>query len=151
MFIRIIYCFFSVSQLCLTETSWTAACQTSLSIISWSLLKLISIESVMPSNHLVLCHPLLLLPSIFHSIRIFSNELALCIRWPKYWTFSFSFSASHECSGLISPRIDCFYLFAVKWLSRVFSNTEGWKHQFFSVQPSLCFNTNIHTWLLGKP
>ena len=88
-----------------------AACQASLSlIISWSLLKLMSMESVMPSNHLILCHPLLLLPSIFPSISVFSNELALCIRWPKYWSLSFSFSISlfNEYSGLISFRIDWF-------------------------------------------
>ena len=91
---------------------WTAAHQTSLSITnSWSLLKLMSIESVMPSNHLILCHPLLLLPSIFPSIRVFSNELALQIRWPKYWSFSFSISPSNENSRLISFRIDWFDLF----------------------------------------
>ena len=90
-----------------TELNWTEACQTSLSSsISWSLLKLMSIESVMPSNHLILCYPLLLPPSIFSSIRIFSNELALCIRWPKYWSFSFSISFSNEYSGLISFRMD---------------------------------------------
>ena len=84
---------------------WTAACQTSRSFtISWNLLKLMSIELVMPSNHFVLCHPLLLLPSIFPSIRVFSNESALCISWPKYWGFSFSISPSSEYSGLISFR-----------------------------------------------
>ena len=94
-------------------TPWTAACQASLSFtISWSLLKLMSIKSVMPSNHLILCHPLLLLPSIFPSIRVFSNELALRIRRPKYW--SFSFSPSNEYSGLISFRIDWFDLLAVQ-------------------------------------
>ena len=82
--------------------------------ISWSLLKLMSIESVMPSNHLILCHPLLLLPSIFPSIRVFSNELALYIRWPKYWGFSFSISLSSEYSGLISFGTDWFDLFAVQ-------------------------------------
>ena len=87
-------------------TPWTAARQASLSITnSWSLLKLMSIASVMPSNHLILCHPLLLLPSIFSSIRVFSNELVLHIRWPKYWNFNFSFSPSNEYSGLISFRI----------------------------------------------
>ena len=88
-----------------------AAYQASLSFtISWSLLKLMSMESVMPSNHLILCHPLLLLPSIFPSIRVFSNELAICIRWPKYWSLSFSFSINpfNEYSGLISFRIDWF-------------------------------------------
>ena len=95
-------------------TLWTAACQDSLSTTnSWSLLKLMSIESVMPSNHLILCHPLLLLPSIFPSIRVFSSELALRIRWPKYWSFSFSISPSNEHSGLISFRMDWLYLLAV--------------------------------------
>ena len=88
-------------------TSWTAAHQAFLSITnSWSLLKLMSIESVMPFNHLILCHPFLLLPSIFPSIRVFSNESVLCIRWPKYWSFSFSISPSNEYSGLISFRMD---------------------------------------------
>ena len=96
-------------------TPWTAAHQASLSFtISWSLIKLMSVESVMLSNHLVLCHPLLLLPSVFPSIRVFSNESALCIRWPKYWSFSFSINPSNEYSGLISFRIDWFDLFAVQ-------------------------------------
>ena len=91
----------------LFATPWTAARQASLSINnSWSLLKLMSIESVMPSNHLNFCHPLLLLPSIFLSIKVFSNESVLRIRWPKYWSFSFSISPSNEYSGLISFRID---------------------------------------------
>ena len=95
---------------------WTAARQASLSITdSWSSLKLMSIESVMPSNHLILCHPLLLLPSIFPSIRAFSNESVLCIRWPKYWSFSFSISPSNEHSGLISFRMDWLDLPAVQW------------------------------------
>ena len=92
-------------------TPWTAACQASLSItISWRLLKLMSIESVMPSNHLILCHPLLLLPSTFPSIKVFSNESALCIRWPKYWSFSFSIRPSNKYSGLISFRMNWFDL-----------------------------------------
>ena len=96
-------------------TPWSAARQASLSISnSQSLLKLMSIGLVMPSNHLILCHPLLLLPSIFPSIRVFSNESVLCIRWPKYWSFSFSISPSHEYSGLISFRIDWFDLIAVQ-------------------------------------
>ena len=96
-------------------TPWTAAHQSSLSFtISRSLLKLISIESVMPSNHLALCRPLLLLPSIFPSIRVFSNESALPIRWPKYWSFSLSISSSNEYSGLISFRTDRFNLLAVQ-------------------------------------
>ena len=96
-------------------TPWTAARQDSLSFtISWSLLKLMSTKSVMPSNHLVLCHPLVLLPSMFLSIRVFSNELALCIRWRKYWSFSFSTSPSNEYPGLLSFRIDWFDLLAVQ-------------------------------------
>ena len=94
-----------------SATPWTAACQASLSITnSWSLLKLISIELVMPSNHLILCHPLLLLPLIFPSLRVFSNGSALRIRWPKYWSFSFNISPSNEHSGLISFRMDWFDL-----------------------------------------
>ena len=94
---------------------WTAAHQASLSITnSQSLPKLMSIESVMTSNHLTLCRPLLLLPSIFHSIRVFSNESSLCIRWPKYWSFSFSISPSKEYSGLISFRMDWLDLLAVQ-------------------------------------
>ena len=104
----------SLSHVRLFVTPWTAARQASLSITnSWSLLKLISIESEMPSDHLILCRPLLLLPSIFPSIRVFSNESALRIRWPKYWTFSFSISPSNEYSGLISLKINWFDLLAV--------------------------------------
>ena len=98
----------------LFATPWTAALQASLSTTNCqSLLKLMSIESVMPSNHLTLCHPLLLLPSIFHSISVFSNESVIHIRWPKYWSFSFSISTSNEYSGLISFRIDWFDLLSV--------------------------------------
>ena len=97
----------SLSRVRRLVTPWTAACQSSLSFTaSQSLLKLLSIESVMPSYHLILCHPLLLLPSIFPSIRVFSNESALHIRWPKYWSFSLSISPFNEYSGLISFRID---------------------------------------------
>ena len=114
---------------------WTAAHQASLSTItSWSLPKLISIELVLPSNHLILCHPLLLLPSIIPSIRVFSNESALRIRWPKYWSFSFNISPSNEHSGLISLQS--------KGLSRVFSNTTVQKHQFFGTQLSLQSNSH---------
>ena len=102
----------SLSCVRLFVTPWTAALQASLSITnSWSLLKLMTIQSVMPSNHLNLCCPLLLLPSIFHRIKVFSNELVLHIRWPRYWSFSFSISPSNEHSGLISFRID--------WLDRL--------------------------------
>ena len=105
----------SLSHVWLFVTPWRASCQASLSITnSRSLLKFMSIESVMPSNHHILCHPLLLPPSIFPSIRIFSNESFLCIRWPKYWSFSFSISPSNEYSGLISFRMDWLNLFAVK-------------------------------------
>ena len=104
-----------LSHVQLFATPWTAAHQASLSITnSQNLFKLMSIESVMPSNHLILCRPLLLLPSIFTSIRVFSNESALHIRWPKYWSFSFSISPSNEHSGLISFRVDWLDLFAVQ-------------------------------------
>ena len=121
----------------LFSLSWTAAHQASLSITnSQSLLKLMSIESVMPSNHLILCRPFLLLPSIFPSIRVFSNE-SVHIRWPKYWSFSFSISPSNEYSGLISFRIDWWISVQSKGLSGVFSNTTVQKHQLFSAQRSL--------------
>ena len=104
-----------LSRVRLFVTPWTATCQASLSITnSRSLLKPMCIESVMPSNHLILCCPLLLPPSIFPSIRVFSNELALCIRWPKYWSFSFNISPSSEYWVLISFRIDWFDLLAVQ-------------------------------------
>ena len=104
-----------LSHVRLFATPWTAAHQASLSITnSWSLLKLMSIESVMLSNNLILCHPPFLPPSIFASIRVFSSELVLCIRWPKYWSFSFSISPSNEHSGLISFRVDWLHLLAVQ-------------------------------------
>ena len=104
-----------LSHVQLLATPWTAACQASLFFTKFqSLLKLMSIKSVMPSNHLVLCHPLFLQPSVFPSIRVFSNELALCIRWLKYWSFSFSISLSNEYSGLISFRTDWLDLLAVQ-------------------------------------
>ena len=108
--------FSSIAQLCQTlYDPWTEECKASLSITnSWSLLKLMSIESVMSSNHLILCRPLLLLPSIFPSIRVFSNESDLPIRWPKYWSFSFNISPSNEHSGLISFRMDWLDLLAVQ-------------------------------------
>ena len=145
---------FQSVQSLIFETPWTAACQVSLSITnSGSLLKLMSIQPVMPSNHLIICY--LLLSSIFPSIRVFSNESGLHIRWPKYRSFSFSVSPPSECSGLISFRIDWLDLLAVqgtvknllqhhsakafKGLWRVFSNTTVQKHQFFSPQLSLWF------------
>ena len=105
----------SLSHVWLFVTLWTVACQASLSITnSWSLPRLISIESVMPSNHLILSHPLLLPPSIFASITVFSSESVLRIRWPKYWSFSFNISPSNEHSGLISFRMDWLDLLAVQ-------------------------------------
>ena len=105
----------ALSQLRLFVIPWTAACQASLSITnSWSLLKLMSFESVMPSSHLILCCPLLLSPSIFPSIRVFSSESVLCIRWPKDWNFSFSISPSKEYSGLIYFRINWFDILAIQ-------------------------------------
>ena len=127
-------------------------CQASLSITNFrSLPRLMSIELVMPSNHLILCHPLLLLPSISPSIRVFSSESVLLIRWPKDWSFSFSISPSNEYSGLISFRIDSFVFPAVQErLSRVFFNTTIRKHQFFSTQPSLWPNSNNQYMTTGK-
>ena len=129
----------SLSRVWLFGTPWIAARQTSLSITNYqSSLKLMFIESVMPSNHLILCHPLLLLPPIPPSIRVFSNESTLHMRWPKYWSFSFSIILSKEIPGLISFRMDWLDLLAVQGgLSRVFSNTTVQKHQFFGTQLSL--------------
>ena len=133
-----------LSRVQLFVTPWTAARLASLSITnSRSLPKLMSIELVMPSNHLIHCCPLLLLPSIFSSIRVFSSESVLHIRLPKYR--SFSISPSNEYSGLISFRIDWFDLLEIQGLSRVFSNTTVQKHQFFSAQLSLWFNSYNHT------
>ena len=133
----------SLSCIRLFATPWTAARQACLSITnSQSLLKLMSIELVMPSSHLILCHPLLLPPSIFPSIRVFSNELVLCVRWPKYWSFSFSISPSNEYSGLISLS---WISLLSKGLSRVFFNTTVQKHQFFGAQLSLQSNSHINT------
>ena len=118
-----------LSRVCLFVTPWTATCQPSLSFtISWSLLKLMSTESVMPSNHLILCHPLLLLPSIFPTIRVFSNESALCIRWPKYWSFSFKISPYNEHLGLVSFRMD--------WLDLVEVQGSSPAPQFKSINSS---------------
>ena len=142
----------SLSCVRLFVTPWTAAHQASLSITnSQSLPKPMSIELVMPSNHLILCRPLLLLPSIFPSIRVFSNESALHIRWPKYWSFSFNISSSSEDSGLISFRMDLLDLLAVqgtlKSLLQHHSSKASslWHSAFFIVQ------LYIHTWLLKKP
>ena len=133
-------------------TPWTAARQASLSFtISWSLLKLMSIESVIPSNHLILCHPLLLLPSIFPSIRVFSSESALHIRWPNYWSFSFNISPSNEYSGLISSRMDWLDFLAVqgtlKSLLQHHSSKASilWRSAFFTVQLSHPYMTTGKT------
>ena len=145
--------FNSVAQACPTLCNpWTVARQAFLSITSfWSLPKLMSIESVMPSNHLILCCPLLLLPSIFPSIRVFSNESVLCIRWPKYCSFSFNISASNEHSGLISFRMDWFDLLAVQGTLKSLLHTIVQKHEFFSTELSSESNSHIHTWPLEKP
>ena len=130
--------FSSVAQSCLFATPWTAARLASVSITNSRILpKLMAIESVTPSNHLILCRPLLLLRSIFPSIRVFSNESALHIRWPKYWSFSFNISPSNEHSGLTSFRMDWLDLLAVQGTLRVFSDTTVQRHQFFGAQLSL--------------
>ena len=133
----------SLSHVRLFAPPWTAAHQAFLSFTnSQSLLKLMSIESVMPSNHLILCRPLLLLPSIFLSIRVFSNKSVLCIRWPKDWSFSFSISPSNDYSGLISFRIDWFDLLAVQGTLKSFLQHHSskasilWHSPFFMVQLS---------------
>ena len=129
---------------------WSSARRASLSFsVSRSLLRLMSIESVMPSNHLIFYLPFLLLPSIFPSIRVFPNESALCIKWPKYW--SFSISPSKEYSGLIFFRIDWFDLLAVQETLKSLPQHTVWKHQFFCAQPSLWSSSHICTWLLEKP
>ena len=133
-------------------TPWTAACQASLSITnSRSFPKLMSIESVMPSNHFILCHPLLLLPSIFSSIMVFSNESVLHIRWPKYWSFSFDISPSNEYLGLISFRMDWLDVLAVQGTLKSLLQHHSSKSSilcsaFFIVQLS----RSLHTWLLRK-
>ena len=141
----------SLSCVWLFATPWTAARQASLSIInSQSLLKLLSIESVMPSNHLILCRPLFLLSPIPPSIRVFSNESALRITWPKYWSFSFSISPSNEYPGLISFRMDWLDLLAVQGTLKSLLHHHSSNHQFFSAQLSLWSNSHIHAWLLEK-
>ena len=137
---------FSRSVVSDSTAPWTAACQASLSTTnSQSLLKLMSIELVMPSHHLILCRSLLLPPSTFPSIKIFSNESVLHIRKPKFWSFSFSISPYNEYSGLISFRIYWLDPLQSKGLLTVFSNTTVQKHQFFSPQLSLQSNSHIHT------
>ena len=135
----------SLSHVRLFATPRITACQVSLSITNCrSLPKLMSIESVMPSNHLILCRTLLLPPSIFPSIRVFSNELVLHIRWPKYWSFSFNVSPSNEHPGLISFRMDWLDLLAVQGTLKSLPNTTVQKRQFFSAQLSSQSNSHIH-------
>ena len=142
----------SLSRVRLFATPWITACQASLSITnSQSSPKIMCIELVMPSSHLILCLPFLLLPPIPPSIRVFSNESTLCMRWSKYWSFSFSISPSNEHPGLVSFRWTGWISLQSKGLSRVFSNTTVQKHQFFSAQLSLQSNSHIHTWPLEKP
>ena len=142
----------SLSCVCLLATPWIAAHQASLSITnSQSSLRLTSIESVMPSSYLILCRPLLLLFPIPPSIRVFSNESTLRMRWPKYWSFSFSIIPSKEHPGLISFRMDWLISLQSKGLSRVFSNTTVQKHQFFGTQPFSQSNSHICTWPQEKP
>ena len=138
-------------------TPWTTTCQASLPItISQSLLKLMSVESVMPLNHIILCYPLLLLPSIFPSIRVFSNESVLCIRWPKYWSFSFSISLSNKYSGLIFLRFDWFHLPEVqgtlkRLLQHHSSKASILRHSaFFMVQLSHPYMTTGKTIVLTR-
>ena len=132
----------------MSDSLWPAAHQASLCFtISWSLFNLMSIESMMPSNHLILCYPLLFMSSVFPRIQ----ASVLHIRWPKYCSFSFSISPSNEYSRLISFRLTGLISLLSKELSRVFSSTTVWKHQFFSAQSSLWSNSHIHTWILEKP
>ena len=136
----------SFSCVRLFPTSWTAARQASWSITnSQSLFKLRTIESVMPPNHLIFCHPLLLLPSIFPSIRVFSNELILHIRWPKYWSFSFNISPSNEYSHLISFRMDWLDLLAVQETLKSLLQHYSSKASILQSQPSSQSNSHIHT------
>ena len=141
-----------LSHVRLFVTPWIAAHQASLSItISQSSLKLTSIKLVMPSSHLILCCPLLLLSPIPPSIRVFSNESTLRMSWPKYWSFSFSIIPSKEHQGWSPLGWTCWISLQSKGLSRVFSNTTVQKHQFFSAQPSSQSNSHIHPWPQEKP
>ena len=137
----------SLSYIWPFATPWTTACQASLSFtISQSLLKLMSIKLVISSNHLILCHPLLLLPSVFLSNRVFSNELVLHIRWPKYWSFSFSISPSNKYSGLISFRIDWFDLFAVQAILKSLLQLRSSKASI--LQCSVFFMVQLSNWYM---
>ena len=142
----------SLSHVWLLAPPWTAACQASLSITSsWSSLKLMSIESVMPANHLILYHPLLLLPPIPPSIRVFSNKSTPPMRWPKYWISALASFLPKESQGWSPSEWTGWISLQSKGLSRVFSNTTVQKHQFFCTQLSSQSNCHIHTWLLEKP
>ena len=141
-----------LSRVRLFVTPWIAVCQASLSITSYrSSLRLTSIESVMPSSHLILCRPLLLLLPTPPSIRVFSSESTLHMRWPKYWSFSFSIIPSKEHPGLISFRKDWLDLLAVQGTLKSLLQHHSSKHQFFGTQPCSQYNSHIHTWLLEKP
>ena len=142
----------SLSHVRLFGTSWTAACQASLSITnSWSLLKIMSFESVMPSNRLILCHPLLLLPSIFPSIKEFSKESVLHIRWPKYCSFSFSISPSNEYSRLISLRMDWLDLLAVQGTFKSLLKHHSSNASILQLSAFFIVQLSHPTWLLEKP
>ena len=142
----------SLSRVRLFATPWITARQASLSITnSWSSVRLTSIESVMPSSHLILCRPFLLLPPIPPSIRVFPNESTLCMRWPKYWSFSFSIIPSKETQGRSPSEWTGWISLQSKGLSRVFSNTTVQKHQFFGAHASSQSNSHIHTWPQEKP
>ena len=142
----------SLSRVQLFVTPWITARQASLSITnSQSSLKLMSMESVMPSNHLILCPPLLLLPSIPPSIRVFSNESVLRMRWPKYWRFSFSISPSNEHPGLISFRMDSLDLLAVQGTLKSLLWHHSSKASILQHSAFFMVNSHIHTWLLEKP
>ena len=142
----------SLSHVQLFATPWTAARQASLSIInSWSLLKLMSIDSVMPSNHLILCHPLLLLPSIFPNIRVFSNESIFCIRWPKYWRFSFNIRPSNEYSGMISFGMDWLDLLAIQGTLKSLLQHHSSKASILLLSAFFIVHSHIYTSLLEKP
>ena len=136
----------SLSPVQLFAIPWTAAHQASLSITNcWSLLKLMSIESVMPSSHLILCHPLFLLPPIPPSIRVFSNESTLCMRWPKYWSFSFSIIPSKEIPGLISFRMDWLDLLAVQGTLKSLLQHHSSKASILRCSAFFKSNSHIHT------
>ena len=143
----------SVTQLCPTHCDRMDCSMLGFPILHYlsELLKLISIKSKTPSNYLILCCPFLLLPSIFPRIRVFSNELALPIKWPKYWSFSFSISPSSEYSGLISWGLTGLISLLSEELSRVFSSTIIWKHPFLGAQLSLWSSSYKSTWLPEKP